>query len=391
MNRILRYIDMPTRVVAGVMSGTSVDGIDVALVEISACGPALGYRLLYYVEQPYDESTRARIHFACDGVMSMRDAYELDAELGLVYADAVRRAVTAAGFPADRLDAVGLHGQTVYHAPQRRPAGVTVQLGDAAIVAEELGAIVVSDFRRADVAAGGHGAPLVPYCDLLMLRSEHRTRVALNIGGIANITWISPETTPESLIAFDTGPGNMLIDAATHYLHGARLDYDGAIAASGEVDRRWLDVLCDDPYFELAPPKSTGRERFGTPRARGLVEEGVKRGLEPADIVATLTALTARTIAHAIRRHGAGGRTVDDVVVGGGGVRNPTLMAMLARELPEARILPADAFGIPADAKEALCFAVLANETLCGVPANVPSVTGARHHVVLGAIRVPAG
>ncbi|MEO6046715.1 MAG: anhydro-N-acetylmuramic acid kinase [Candidatus Kapaibacterium sp.] len=386
---ISSYREKPLRLVAGVMSGTSLDGVDVAFVEISGAGNTLRHRLAGYQEVPYPAELKQRILAASSGEMGVRSLFELDADLGGVYADAIRSAASHAGIDVADIDAIGLHGQTVYHAPRRLPHGLSVQIGSAAIVAGRLRTIVVNDFRSADVAAGGEGAPLVPYCDFALLRSAELNRVALNIGGIANITWLPRDVDAARLIAFDTGPGNMLIDAAMRELRGMNYDRGGELAMTGTPDACWLEKLLANDYYAAAPPKSAGREQFGEDVGREMARHGKALDLADADIIATLTLLTARTIARGIRDHATGGEQVDEMIVGGGGARNITLMHMLADEMPGTAVAPADAFGLPADAKEAICFAVLANETLNEVPANVPSVTGASRPVICGAIRLP--
>ncbi len=371
------------------MSGTSLDGIDVAFVEISGAGIGLTMSLRSFSAVPFDEEMRGRLLTASVGDISLREAFELDADLGALYADTIAAAAERGGIDLATLDAVGLHGQTVYHAPGRRPNGVTVQLGSAALVARRLGTIVVNDFRSADVAAGGQGAPLVPYCDYLLLRRPDAARVALNIGGMANITWLPRDADPAALVAFDTGPGNVLIDAAMRELHGRDYDAGGLHASQGSPDPILLGELLSDPYYRLPPPKSTGRERFGEETGRVIARRGLDAGLFPDDIIATLTSLTAATIASGIRDHAAGAEAVDEVIVGGGGAHNMAMMRMLGEELPGSAIIAADDVGIPSDGKEAICFAILANEALNEVPANVPSVTGAARPVVCGAIRVP--
>ena len=388
-SRIDDYRRKDVRLVAGVMSGTSLDGIDVAFVEISGSGREIRHLLLGFHSFPYEPGMRSTLMAASAGELGMRAAYELDADLGGVYAEAIASAATAAGIGDRGIDAVGLHGQTVYHAPARRPHGVTVQIGSAAVVAGYLDTIVVNDFRAQDVAVGGEGAPLVPYCDLVLLHSPSLNRVALNIGGIANVTWLPSGADAATLVAFDTGPGNMLIDAAMRELFGRDRDENGAIASKGRVDEEWVEVILTDGYFSASPPKSTGRELFGAGRAAELLREGRERGLGDADIVASLTLLSARSIARGIESFASRGEQVEEIVAAGGGVRNLTLMNMLHQEMPSSRVLSSDVFGIPADAKEAICFAILANEALCETPANVPSVTGARRPVVCGALRLP--
>jgi anhydro-N-acetylmuramic acid kinase len=382
-----RYRSGDPRLVAGVMSGTSLDGIDVAIVAISGSGTTLHHELRGFHSRTIPAELKEELLAASSGAMLLRRAFELHVDLGALYAEVIEEAIGEAGLHG--IDAVGLHGQTVYHAPARTPNGVTVQIGSGAVVAERLGVLVVNDFRSADVAAGGEGAPLVPYCDLALLHDARVDRVALNIGGIANLTWLPRGVTPDRLIAFDTGPGNMLIDAAVRLLRGLDFDAGGALAADGNADASWLEELLRHPYFKLDPPKSTGRELFGEEVGQQLASEGRGRGLSDVDILATLTMLTARSIALSVERLSAGRQGVE-VIVGGGGARNDTLMAMLAAELPASfTVAPSDRFGIPSDAKEAICFAILANETLCEVPANVPSVTGAGRRVICGAIHLP--
>jgi anhydro-N-acetylmuramic acid kinase len=386
---IERYRRRPRRTVAGVMSGTSLDGIDVALCALSGTGRAIEQRLLGFECMPFDRELRERLLAASAGSLPLRATFELEADLGVAYAAAIAATLQRHDVAVESLDAIGLHGQTVYHAPSHAPLGVSVQLSGGAIVADRLGAIVVDDFRAADVAAGGQGAPLVPYCDLVLLASTERNRIALNIGGIANLTWLPRDARAEHLVAFDTGPGNMLVDAAMRTLFGRELDAGGAVAAAGTIDREWLeDILGAERYFALPAPKSTGRELFGEERARALVDSGAARGLDDASIVATLTALTAETVARAAVSAAAAER-IDEVIVGGGGARNATLMRMLSDVMPSTRVVSGDEVGVPADAKEAICFAILANEALCETPANVPSVTGARSHVICGAVRLP--
>lgn len=373
--------------IAGVMSGTSLDGIDVALVDVVEAGERPHYRLRAFHCVPYALQMKQVLLRACNGDLTMRELLALDVDLGHAYAAAVAEAARAAGINPALIDAVGLHGQTVWHEPRRSPHGVTAQIGSGAVVAEEIGCAVVNDFRTADVAAGGEGAPLVPFCDLMLLASDTMNRVALNIGGIANITWLPVGVAPGNLVAFDTGPGNALIDAAMRELRGQDFDAEGTLAAAGSPDVAMLAELLDDEWFSAPPPKSTGRERFGEERGRTLAAAGRAKGIPDADIVATLTLFTARTIAGGIRNFAAGELPVHEIVVSGGGARNNTLLHFLRDEFPNADVCSSDTHGISSDAKEAFCFAILAHATLQGVTNNVPSVTGARHSVIGGAIR----
>jgi anhydro-N-acetylmuramic acid kinase len=290
--------------------------------------------------------------------------------LGELYARAVLRAVRRFG----PVELVGCHGQTIYHEGGMN----SLQIGEAAVIAERTGVPVVSNFRARDIAAGGQGAPLVPYVDYLLFRHRTRTRIALNIGGIANITVIPAGAPAERVVAFDTGPGNMAIDALAREM-GKPYDRGGKIAASGHVNVPLLDELLADPYYRRRPPKSAGREQYGA----AFVARLKKAGLPARDLVATTTVLTAATIALAV------GKFADrstDLIVSGGGVHNPRIMAHLAGFLPDVAISTSTDHGIYADAKEAIAFAVLAHETWRRRPANLPSATGARRAVVLGDI-----
>jgi anhydro-N-acetylmuramic acid kinase len=354
--------------VAGIMSGTSLDGIDVAIVEIRG----RGIETIGFQSTPFAGGLRQRL-LACAESGGAHAISKLNFELGELYAKAALRAISRFG----AVELIGCHGQTVYHEGARH----TLQLGEAAVIAERTGAPVVSNFRARDVAAGGQGAPLVPYVDYLLFRHATRTRIALNIGGIANITVIPPAAAPEQVIAYDTGPGNMAIDAlAQEFSEGKlRCDRDGRIAASGKPDVRLLDRLLGDPYYKRAAPKSAGREQYGEEFVARLKQSK----LPLRDLIATATALTARSIALAVRMHQV---RATDLIVSGGGTHNPRIMAHLAGYLPGVAISTSTSHGVDADAKEAIAFAVLAHATWRRRPANLPSATGASEPVILGSI-----
>jgi anhydro-N-acetylmuramic acid kinase len=350
--------------VAGVMSGTSLDGIDVAIVEIAG----RHIETIGFQSTPYSAATRAAILAVSDAATHTAAISRLNFQLGELYARAVVRAVRRFGL----VKLVGCHGQTIYH----EGASNTLQIGEAAVIAERTRLPVVSNFRARDIAAGGQGAPLVPYVDYLLFRHRTRTRIALNIGGIANITVIPAGAQPENVVAFDTGPGNMVIDALAREM-GQHYDRGGNIAQRGRVNKTLLDELLADQYYRRKPPKSAGREQYGA----AFIDRLKKTGLPIEDLVTTATVLTAATIAHAARPFGAA-----DLIVSGGGVHNPRIMAHLAAFLPEMSISSTTDHGVDADAKEAIAFAVLAYETWRGKPANLPSATGARRTVILGDI-----
>jgi anhydro-N-acetylmuramic acid kinase len=378
-------------IVAGVMSGTSADGINVALVRISSSATRpLKLKLVGQIEVPYPKNVR----HAIIALMNAREARVADLArlnflLGELYAGAVLKAQRT--FRAG-VELVGCHGQTLYH--QGEPSqflgkriAATWQTGEAAVIAARVGVPVVSDFRPADVAMGGKGAPLVPFFDYLIYRDARRGRIVQNIGGIANLTAIPAAARADQVVAFDTGPGNMVIDAVTEKLFSRPYDREGIIAASGNVVDSVVSKLLSRAFFLRKPPKTAGREEFG----REFVGEFLRMcgRARKQEIVATATALTAKSIVAAYRRFvlKKPGR-FSEVIVSGGGTKNPVLMAMLANELRplglEMRF--SDEFGVPSAAKEAVAFAVLAYETWHQRPSNIPSATGAKRAVILGKI-----
>jgi anhydro-N-acetylmuramic acid kinase len=340
------------------MSGTSLDGIDVAIVDIAG----RSIKTIAHSTMPYPAATRERILAASSAV----DISRLNFALGELYAKAVAATCRRFKVPLKSVDLIGCHGQTIHH----EGGANTLQIGEASVIAERLGIPVVSDFRTRDIAAGGQGAPLVPFVDFLLFASTKRNRVALNIGGIANITVLS------SGIAFDTGPGNIVID---QLMGERRFDRDGAIAARGHVNRPLLDSLLRDKYYRLPPPKTAGREQFGAQ----FVERLLASNLPHEDLVTTATALTAATIAAGVTRFAPG---TEEVIAAGGGTHNRQLMAQIAAFLPDCRITTTAEFGIDPDAKEAIAFAILAHRTWKHQTGNLPSATGARRAVVLGKI-----
>jgi anhydro-N-acetylmuramic acid kinase len=375
--------------IVGLMSGTSLDGVDAALVEVAGdTVETVRIDVVRSITLPYDEARREAIHAGI--VTGTAEALcGLHADLGEWMAEAVLRVCAEAGVAPDSVDAVGSHGQTVWHRPPTEAKrGATLQLGDPATIAERTGIDVVADFRSRDVAAGGQGAPLVPWTDRVLFSLPGRSRALQNIGGIGNVTRVPPRGSAEPVFAFDTGPGNALIDAAVEIATGgkATFDRDGKLAARGEVDAALLDDLLRHPYFAAPPPKSTGREEFGRPFVERLVDamrpEGDRDWL---DLVATLTELTARTIADAYRRWIVP-LGLDEVVVTGGGARNPTLVGRIAALLDPIPVHDGSVLGIDPDAKEAVAFALLAWAHLRGIPANVPEATGAAGPRILGTL-----
>ncbi|HYH31995.1 MAG TPA: anhydro-N-acetylmuramic acid kinase [Pseudonocardia sp.] len=383
--------------VLGLISGTSHDGIDAAVVDFDLRGEVLHGHVTAVASTPYDPALRGRIRAALPpAATTLAEVCALDTLIGQAFADAAAE-VTAAAPP---VDAVCSHGQTVYHWVDGTRALGTLQIGQPAWIAERLGVPVVADVRIRDIAAGGQGAPLVAHLDTLLLAGLPGRPAALNLGGIANVTVPThpagsassagsptPGQAPGGPLAWDTGPANALLDAAVLRTgaHPAGYDVDGALAARGRVDEELLAGLLAEPYYRLPPPKTTGKELFHD----GYLDAALARHarpVEPPDLIATLTALTARTVADAVR--GAG---VDALVVSGGGAANPTLLGMLAAELPGVRIVPSAELGAPGDAKEAIAFALIGWQTLHGLPGTLPGCTGASGPRVLGTITPGAG
>jgi len=390
MARLRSYLERESHLVVGLMTGTSADAVDAALVRLGGLALESRWELLAYRETPLESALRREIlEVAGAPSLAPERLMRLDAALGERYAAAVFELLAGAGVPPAEVDAIGSHGQTVRHVPReaagRQPA-LSLQIGSAAILAERTGITVVSDFRSRDTAAGGEGAPLVPIVDWWLFRSAQESRVLLNLGGMANLTWLPRSSGLDQVLAFDTGPGNAVLDSLAALASGGsvRRDPGGAGAARGRASDALLAGLLADPFFSLPPPRSTGRERFGESFARALRERGRAAGLSDDDLLATAVELTAASVALAIEAFVRPRGAPDAVYASGGGVANAALMEALARRLGEARLQPLSVLGVRPEAKEALAFAFLAHQTLCGWPGNVPGATGAAHPVVLG-------
>ena len=383
----------PPRVVAGLISGTSADGIATIIVRLSEHTGSIRVRQLAYGNVPYPRGMQKTIlGNSLPGTGSVDTLTSLHAAIGVAFARAVKTTARKARIPLRTIDLIGSHGQTVHHLPDvHRIHGIavrsTLQLGDPSVIAQETGIPVVGDFRTADMAVGGQGAPLVPFLDSLLFRSPRANRLLLNLGGIANFTAVPKTGGTDTVIAFDTGPANMIIDALAGELFDRRFDTDGRIARRGAVNRPLLRWMMSHPYLRLRPPKSTGREVFGAAYVRELRRRG--RSLSKEDLMATATVFTAESVFDQYRRFVRRRVPVQEVLVSGGGMHNRYLMEQLQRAFGVIPVRPVPRSGIDPDAKEALLFAVLAYWTALGRPSNLPGVSGARRPVILGKICLP--
>lgn len=377
------------KLVVGLISGTSADGIDAALVEVTGAGLGAQVRLRAGLTLPIAAADRDELFQIFDPPVATVDRIcRFNFRLGECFADAALAVIAQAGLTPAQVDLIGSAGQTVWHIPA--PHGATLQIAEPAVIAERTGLPVVADFRVADIAAGGHGAPLIPYFDLVAYRAAGRTRAVQNIGGIGNVTYLpagcGPNTTgAQMVLAFDTGPGNMVIDGAVQALTGGRetFDRDGVMASRGRVDAGWLGELMTDPFFAQAPPKSTGREVYGRPFAARLLEQARRRGLSADDTVATISALTADSIVRAYRDFLIPRAGLDEAVLCGGGSYNTFIRRRMAAAL-NVPVLTSEDVGVNGKLKEAMAFALMASDAVAGLPTNVPSATGASGPRVLG-------
>ena len=389
--QVQRQPSYAPQVFVGLMSGTSADGIDAVVAEIGSRGGRIRARVLAQVHRPFPRVVQQRILRLClHGTVA--EICEWNFALGEQFARAALAAIRRARLKPRDVAAIGSHGQTIHHLPNAHTPS-TLQIGEPAVIAERTGITTVADFRVRDMAAGGQGAPLVPYADWALFTDRTRPRIVQNIGGIGNLTFLPPCAELDDVIAFDTGPGNMVMDAVVAALtHGRQaFDRDGRLAARGHVSEKLLAELMAHPFLRRRPPKTTGREEFGELFVGRMLASARRLRLREEDMVATATALTAVSIADAYRRFvfpklkpSALGEL--QIILGGGGAKNPTLCGMLARQIGVGELLTHEDFGIANAAKEALAFAILARETLRGQPGNVPSATGARRAVVLGKI-----
>ena len=420
LNELLRLQHKDPKKVIGLMSGTSIDGIDACLVEISGNGLHTRINVLAFETYPYNDTTRTAILDTCNPETgTVNKVCQLNFHLGKLFANAAKSITNKAQIAIQDIDLIGSHGQTVYHIPNpvtvektedrsqkpeargQRAEGrekeawdlphirSTLQIGEPSVIAQETGVTTVADFRPRDMAAGGQGAPLVPYVDFILFRDKEKGRALQNIGGIANVTVLPKNCGINDVVAFDTGPGNMIIDRITELVTNNTHHFDegGKLAARGSVNDAILSSLLAHPYLSKPPPKTTGREEFGISFADNLYKEAIHSGIKDLDILATVTAFTARTIADSYKQWILPKHQLSEIILSGGGSHNSTLIKFLKQYLePTIQLHSIDKFGISPNTKEALAFAILANETISGNPNNIPSATGAREAVIMGKI-----
>jgi len=384
---ILSLLNKDERLVIGLMSGTSKDGVDAALVKLKGYGVDTKLELVKFTCIPYSKEIKERLN-TLQRDCTVQKISDLNFLIGEAFADAASVAATDAGFNIGEVDLIGSHGQTVFHNPPSRRDGVpsTLQIGETSVIAERTGVTTIGDFRTRDMASGGEGAPLVPYFDFIFFSEKGKVKIAQNIGGIANATLVTENQ--EDVTAFDTGPGNMLMDKVINIATEGRESFDrsGRLASKGVIYNDLLYELMRDPYFSMPPPKSTGEELFGNETAQKLLFKVKKGELTLPDLMKTLLSFTVETIALSYEKFIFPNWAVSEIVFSGGGCKNPVLMQKLMDRLKRRECTTTDDYGIPAEAKEAVAFAVLANELISGNKTNIPRATGASSQVPLGKI-----
>lgn len=394
MHKLIRVLKKDIKLVVGLMSGTSVDGVDAALVKIHGNGMDTKTEMIAFKNYPYDEQVRKRIfELFVPGTSTVDKICHMNFLLGEIFARAALDIIAETGYTPEDIDIIGSHGQTIYHMPNPiDDSGYnvrsTLQIGESAVIAERTGIITVDDFRVRDMAAGGQGAPLVPYTEYMIYRDKNKNIALQNIGGISNVTVIPANCSMDEVFAFDNGPGNMVIDEVVKRITNENQNYDkdGQMAGRGTINGMLLDYLMNDKYFRLPLPKTTGREYFGSAYVDRLMNRARELHIEREDLVATVTALTAKSIADSYKYYILDEYSLDRVIIGGGGSYNKTLLKFIKGYLKNIEVITQENLGFSSDAKEAVAFAILANEAINGYANNIPKVTGAKRPVVMGKI-----
>ncbi len=373
-----------SKLACGIMSGTSLDGIDVAIATISGIGLTTKIELVAAKTYPYPKEILDKIKLATQNESKVKDISSLNFELGRLYAKLVLDLCESLKIQTTSLSFIASHGQTVYHQGEasdgHNPS--TLQLGSGSVIAGLTKTTVVSDFRVADMIAGGQGAPLVPFVDYILLSKKEQTRIIQNIGGISNVTILPGDQNPKNVYAFDTGPGNMMINYVAEKFFNLAYDASGKLAAKGHMIKPLFDTIIAHPFLEKLPPKSCGREEFGSAYTKAVIEPYITH--DPLDIMHTVTCATAQTMIDSIKKFVLNKHHVDELLISGGGIHNQFLIHYIKKAVPNIKVLSTDEIGLSSDFKEALAFIVLANQTLYEEPSNLPSATGAKHPVILG-------
>lgn len=391
MHKLLEIINKQKKNVIGLISGTSADGVDTAIVEINGFGTNTSVKLIDFVTYPYPNYIQKRLFkLFAPSICSIEEICEMNFILGDFFAQSALNIIRKLGIKPYEVDLIGSHGQTICHLPDRIPRS-TLQIAEPSVISNITGIITVADFRVADVAVGGNGAPLIPYVDFLLLRHKQRNRAIQNIGGISNVTVLPADCDKDDIIAFDTGPGNMIIDELTRIITDGKRNYDnnGELASMGIINEILLNDMLSDPFIRRPPPKTAGRENFGAQFVQKLLEKANKLCLNSYDIIATATAFTAESIYENYKLFILRKYDIHEIIISGGGSHNLTLMDMLKQRFYPIPVRNIEEYDISGDAKEAMAFAILANETIHGNPNNVPSATSANKKVILGKICIP--
>jgi anhydro-N-acetylmuramic acid kinase len=394
MESLFELSNKDEKYVIGLMSGTSLDGVDVALVKIERNWINTRIKLLGFLEYPFPEGLKALvIKNSVKETSNVEDISQLNFLIPQIYSDAIKTLCNEINFDYNKIDLIGSHGQTIHHLPVKTEylnyqVASTLQIGDPSVLAKLTGKITVGDFRPADIALGGQGAPLVPYFDFLLFHSRQKNRGLLNIGGISNLTVLNKEKGQNDVLAFDTGPGNMMIDLLMKRFYNKEFDNNGEIAASGKLDKDLLlALITKDNFIEKTPPKSTGREYYGMEFLAPLLNEF--KNVSSKDWLNTVTMFTAYAVYRNYEKFVKAETELEELFVSGGGAKNKFLYESLAHYFENIEVKVIDEIGVSADAKEAICFAVLANETISGNPSNIPRTTGAAKPTILGKICLP--
>ncbi|HJY64217.1 MAG TPA: anhydro-N-acetylmuramic acid kinase [Ignavibacteria bacterium] len=391
-NKFIKLLNKKSRLIIGLLSGTSVDGIDAVIVRITGSGPGIKIKIIDFITHPIPLSVKKSVFKnSSNKTAKIEEITRLNVIVGALFSDAVLKLLKKNKVNASDVDIIGSHGQTIHHLPGLDKflgykVKSTFQIGDPAIIANLTGITTIGDFRIADCAVGGDGAPLVPYLDYVLFRHKKRNRALLNIGGISNITIIPKNSAKDKVIAFDTGPGNMLIDGVATLLFNKGYDKNGMIARNGRLDEELFSYLKSDKYFKLHPPKSTGREHYGSEFIGKIIKKA--KGNVKADLVRTVTEFTAYSVWYNNEMFIKPKHKIDELIVSGGGAENPEIMNSLKKYFKETKVRKMNDFGITVNNKEAVLFAVLANECIAGNAANMKSVTGSTRDVILGKISI---